>query len=152
MVVGPRSDEERNGKMKKGCTQCITEADPGWHHIHRVEGSLPRRKSCKGSHVSHGWAVELSGEGFSRWTFFPALPPAVVFARSGRSSGTIYRVDIRRAAIETRSLGYDVHALLLSDEQVDCHSEQAIEAIRIWPSGLDDSSVAWRHPTGYRAA
>ena len=31
--------------MATPCKQCITQASPVWHHIHRVEGALPRRKA-----------------------------------------------------------------------------------------------------------
>lgn len=138
--------------MTRDCERCITKAAPAWDHIHRVEGELPRRKSREDWHISHGWAVELSGVGFSTWTFFSALPPAVVFALSGRSSWTFSGLDICRAAFETRFLGHDVRTLLVSNERVDRHSEQAIEAICVWPKGLDDSTVVWQHPRGYRAA
>ena len=43
--------------MTTTCKQCITQASPVWHHIHRVEGALPRRKSEEDWHISHGWAA-----------------------------------------------------------------------------------------------
>ena len=138
--------------MKKSCKQCIIGADLGWHHVHRVNGALPRRKSSEDWIISHGWAVELSGVGFSTWTFFTDLPPAVVFALSGRSSETFHGVDICRAAFETRFLGYDVHTLLVSNERVSRSSEQALEALASWPKGVDISTVVWQHTTGHRAA
>ncbi len=138
--------------MKSNCTQCITTASPAWHHVHRVDGALPRRKSREDWTISHGWAVELSGVGFSTWTFFFDLPPAVVFALSGRSSNTFSGIDICRAASETRFLGYDVNTLLVSNERVSWGSEQMLAALATWPKGVDISTVVWRHPRWYRAA
>ena len=138
--------------MAVACALCITDPAPAWEHVHRVEGELPRRRGREDWTISHGWAVELSGVGFSTWTYFSDLPPAVVFAMSGRSSETFSGLDICRAAYETRSLGRDVRTLIVSNERVDRHSVMALEAIRIWPEGLDTSTVVWRRPRGHRAS
>ncbi len=133
--------------MTTTCKQCITQASPVWHHIHRVEGALPRRKSEEDWHISHGWAVELSGEGFAVWTFFSDLPPAATFAIAGRSSQTIHGIDICRAAFEVRFLGYDVRTLMVSNERVNRGSAQMLEALATYPRGVDPSTVVWRQPT-----
>lgn len=138
--------------MTTTCKQCITQAAPIWHHIHRIEGELPRRKSRQDWHISHGWAVELTGEGFAVWTFFSDLPPAAAFAISGRSSHTFQGLDICRAAFEVHFLGYDVRTLIVSSERVNRSSEQMLEALAAWPRGVDMSTVVWRHPVGYRGA
>lgn len=120
--------------------------------MHRLDGPLPRRRSLEGWTISHGWAVHLSSPDCSIWTFFFDLPPAVAFGLSGRSSETFSGLDIVRAAHETRFLGHDVHTLLVSNEWVQRQSEQMLEALAVWPKGVDLSTVVWRHPNGYRTA